>query len=129
MNLSEGVLEKVLEVSDPGLRDALIEFIESIEYPVIVEGKNDAKMMSYFGITDVIELNKGASIYETVEALKDQDRIIILTDFDRKGKQLRRRLIREFGLWGISEHKKPRTLFSRLHLEHVEDLKSLKPPL
>lgn len=111
-------------------RQALEEFLQSIDTLVIVEGKNDEKALRLLGVDPdlIVVLNKGQSLPQTVEAISEVDEAIILTDKDQQGKILRKKLIRLFQLYGIRESVKPRKLFTRLHLEHVEDLKSMLDP-
>jgi len=92
---------------------------------VIVEGESDAKPLGYFGVEDVIILNKGQSMLQTVEAIHENTHIIILTDFDQHGKELRKQLHTLFPHYALLEDKRPREIFARLRLNHVEDLKSL----
>jgi len=103
---------------------ALADFLDSLDELIIVEGINDEKALLRHGVDPdlIVVLNKGQTLEQTVEAISVVDRAIILTDMDRAGKELRHKLIRLFGLYGIREHKKPRELFARLHLSHVEGL-------
>ncbi len=103
-------------------QEILREFLESIDCPAIVEGRKDAEALQRHGVEDVIILNKGQSLLETVEVLQDCDEVIILTDMDQQGKMLRKKLIRLFNLYGIQEKKRPRELFAQLRLSHVEGL-------
>ena len=106
---------------DEGLR----QFIESLEgRTIIVEGKKDAQALKALGVPEegIVILNMGQSLIETVEALAGEKEVVVLTDMDGEGKRLRRRLLKMFSQYGIDEYAKPRELFARLKLSHVEGL-------
>lgn len=106
-------------------RSELIDkFIDSINEPVIVEGKKDKLALESLGVKNVIQLNQGGSILEVIEALADFPSIVILTDMDRAGKVLRKKILRYFKLYGIYENKKPREFFAQMRLSHIEGLSS-----
>jgi len=106
-------------------REALDEFLASLTSPVIVEGVKDAKALTALGVEeDIIILNKGLSLLETVEAISDLDEVIILTDMDQQGKILRKKLLKLMNQYGIREGRRSRDLFARLRLSHVEGLTS-----
>jgi 5S rRNA maturation endonuclease (ribonuclease M5) len=61
----------------------------------IVEGKRDTEALRLLGLTGRI-IEKGQRSYQTiVDMVYATHTIVILTDFDRKGKHLRKILIRE----------------------------------
>ena len=103
------------------LRDFLDSLGDSV---ILVEGRKDKAALVSWGVKEenIVELKTGLSILETVEALSGQKDVVILTDMDRAGKGLRRRLLTMFGQYGITEDKGPRDLFARLRLSHVEGL-------
>jgi 5S rRNA maturation endonuclease (ribonuclease M5) len=69
----------------------LLEFLHSIKRKtVIVEGKNDKRVLERIGFKNIITLNQGKSLYDTIEKVKGG--VIILTDFDRKGNELSKKL-------------------------------------
>ncbi|MBD3389056.1 MAG: hypothetical protein GF416_08210 [Candidatus Altiarchaeales archaeon] len=105
-------------------QDILEEFLESLDCPIIVEGRRDAEALMKLDVDegDIVVLNKGQSLLETVEALQDCSEVIILTDMDRAGKVLRKKLLKMMGAYGIHEKRRPRELFSQLRLSHVEGL-------
>ena len=74
------------------LFDELILANETI--PIIVEGKNDELALRRLGVMGVIhKLNTGQSILDFCEDLANKHReIITLTDWDRKGAQLFKRI-------------------------------------
>ncbi|MFC2162049.1 topoisomerase [Candidatus Altiarchaeota archaeon] len=101
----------------------LREFLESLDKPIIVEGRKDREALEYLGVKEqIIELNKGVALLDIVEAIQDLGYVIILTDMDQQGKILRKKLHKLFNLYGLREDVRPRELFARLHLSHVEGL-------
>lgn len=106
--------------------DALGDFLDSIDCLVIVEGKSDEKALVSLGVDQalVVVLNMGQSLAETVEAISQAGRAAILTDMDGEGRRIRKRLQQLFALYGMQEDVRPRELYARLRVSHVEGLKS-----
>lgn len=74
------VAEKLLDdLSDP-----------SSDFAVIVEGKKDIEALRRLGILRVEMLNRYPSVVDMVDALAEKGirRVVILTDYDRTGRQL-----------------------------------------
>ena len=65
-----------------------LEKIKNSNLLVIVEGKKDRAALEHFGITNIIELSK-KPLFKVIEdiSLKNK-KCIILTDLDKKGKEL-----------------------------------------
>ena len=107
-------------------RDEILrEFLESIsDCTVIVEGKKDAQALEALGVDpeNIVILNKGQSLLSTVEALAGDGNVAILTDMDREGKHLYRKLLSMFSQYGITENPRPRELFAQLRISQVEGL-------
>jgi 5S rRNA maturation endonuclease (ribonuclease M5) len=105
--------------------DALSEFLDSIDSLVIVEGESDMRALTSLGVDPelIVVLNKGASLAETVEAISEARRAVILTDMDGEGKRLRKKLLGLFQIYGMEEDALPRQLYARLRMSHVEGLK------
>lgn len=92
---------------------------------VIVEGVKDERALKSLGFSRVHRLNGGGSLLDAVESLQDRGRVVVLTDLDREGKILRRKLLSLFGPYGIHEIVRPREILARMKLSHVEGLTSL----
>jgi len=58
---------------------------------LIVEGKKDKKALKSLGLKNIIAI-KGRPLYEVVESIKTNKEIVILTDFDKKGREIEKRL-------------------------------------
>ena len=61
--------------------------------PIVVEGERDEKCLRKLGFSgEIFRMNIGLSILNFCERLTDFNEVIILTDFDRKGVELRQKL-------------------------------------
>ena len=58
---------------------------------IIVEGKKDRKSLENLGLKNIKEINKGDNLVEFADRITAK-KIIILTDFDRRGALLKKRL-------------------------------------
>jgi 5S rRNA maturation endonuclease (ribonuclease M5) len=77
------------------IMEKLIEEIIAVnkDIPVIVEGERDEKSLRSIGFSgQIMKLNIGKSIFNFAEELVDYNEILILTDWDKKGKELRIKL-------------------------------------
>lgn len=88
---------------------------------IIVEGKNDKKILEYIGFKNVYTL------YEIREILrkKKYDKAIILTDNDRKGKKIYKR-IKDLLLSEdiVDDYIIRKKFFRKIRKSHIEDLKN-----
>jgi 5S rRNA maturation endonuclease (ribonuclease M5) len=115
----------------------LIETIQTLDsrYPnllVIVEGKRDVSVLRNLGLkAPIIKTQTRLSrqrLIEKIEAeagLKGQ--VLVLTDFDKKGKEIYRFIEKELELLGIKNLKRERRMI-RKYMEHwttIEQLVSL----
>lgn len=84
-------LERCVEEVELAL-DELVQI--NLITPVIVEGKKDEKALRKIGLTgDIITLNKGMSLSDFSDWIAERyDDVVILTDWDRRGGSLCRRL-------------------------------------
>jgi dTMP kinase len=84
-------LERCLEEVELAL-DELVEINNTV--PVIVEGVKDRRALRKLGLTgDIITINKGISLSDFADQVSEQyDEVIILSDWDRRGGSLCRRL-------------------------------------
>jgi len=106
----------------------LLEWIDKIKNSdkiVIVEGKEDKAALKRLGITKVVQLNK-RPLYKVVEELiRKGKEVIILTDLDKKGKQLYGKLNHDLGRFGVKiDNKFRHFLFKHTQLRQIEGLDS-----
>ncbi|MBW9223735.1 toprim domain-containing protein [Methanothermococcus sp. SCGC AD-155-E23] len=82
----------------------LIEVIEELKYenslgiPIIVEGKRDVQSLRKLGVEGIIIPISKVPIYQVVDVLVEEGirEVILLTDFDRAGRQYAKEIIVEF---------------------------------
>ena len=71
--------------------EELISFIEKLKESsklIIVEGQRDKKALEQLGINKIVTLNKEPLFKIAENISKEHKDVIILTDLDKKGKQL-----------------------------------------
>ena len=106
--------------------DQILEHLEKIKKNkilVIVEGKNDKKALAHFGITNVMVLY-GKALYQVIEEVVARTKeCIILTDLDKKGKQLYGMLNSKLSQMGVKVDNRFRHfLFKETKLRQIEGL-------
>lgn len=95
----------------------------------IVEGKKDTAALNVLGFDRVYEIHQtGISIHERIEDIirniGKKDVVCILTDFDKKGKQLYFLIQREMQAYGIHLDSSLRNFLLRMNISHIEGLDS-----
>ena len=108
--------------------DSLENFIEKLKESnklIIVEGKKDRIALESFGISNIIELSKDP-IFSIIEKISESnDDCIILTDLDRKGRELFGRLNGGLQRHGVVVDNSFREfLFRDTKLRQIEGLRS-----
>ncbi len=108
--------------------EELLEWIEKIKDSgkiVIVEGKEDKAALKRLGITNIVQLNK-KPLYKIVEQLVEERKgVIILTDLDKKGKQLYGKLNHDLQQFGVKVDNRFRNfLFKKTQLRQIEGMDS-----
>jgi len=89
---------------------------------IIVEGKKDKAALSHFGVSNIITVNPGP-IYKVVEGVAEMGGCaIILTDFDKKGKELYGKLKKGLVKLGVAVDNRFREELHRTKLSHIEGL-------
>ena len=101
----------------------LIEKIKNSGTAIIVEGKKDRAALEKLGLTNIQELSKKPLFQIVEEVANENNEIIILTDLDRKGKELYGKLSRDFHKYGIKINNELREfLFKNTKLRQIEGL-------
>lgn len=99
---------------------------KSQKHLIIVEGKKDKAALEKLGFPLILVLNEdGKSLYEKIEEIEllaGKRKVCILTDFDKKGKQLYLLVKRELGLRGVGLDNTLRSILLRYHVSHIEGL-------
>ena len=103
----------------------LIDKIKDSNILVIVEGKKDRNALNKIGIQNIIELNK-KPLFQIIEEISDSnDECIILTDLDKKGKELYGRLNSDLQRRGVKINNKLREfLFKNTKIRQIEGIKA-----
>ncbi len=106
----------------------LIKELEKAKsYLIIVEGKKDARSLKELGFKKIFIINgTGKSLkekIEDIETLSSKNKICILTDFDKEGRQLYLKLLRELSTRNVKLDNKLRTIL-KSKISHVEGLSS-----
>lgn len=92
---------------------------------IIVEGKKDRNALNRMGIKNIIELNKKPLFQIVEEISSSNEECIILTDLDKKGKELYGKLNSDLQKRGIRINNKLRQfLFQNTKLRQIEGLTS-----
>ena len=108
------------------INDEFFRHVEKIKQSnalIIVEGKKDRRALESFGIKNVIGLNK-KPLFEIIEDISSKSKnCIILTDLDRKGKELYGKLNSGLCQLGVKIDNNFRNfLFKKTKLRQIEGL-------
>jgi len=98
--------------------------IKKGRYLVIVEGNKDKKALEAFGIKNITTLDR--PLYKVVENVAEsREKCIILTDLDKKGRQLYGKLNSDLQKNGVHINNRFREfLFKKTKLRQIEGLVS-----
>lgn len=109
--------------------EEIIEILGELEDRlVLVEGKNDKKALKSLGLKNIIAIN-GRPLYEVAEiASKAKREIVILTDFDKKGREIEKRLRSLLQTQGKHPNSRLRGKVMSLGKNKIEDLGNLDSP-
>ena len=105
-------------------KEKFFELVEKYkDYLTIVEGKKDKEALEKLGFKKVKVLNK--ALYKIIEEV-DEEKVVILTDLDKKGKQLYRELSLALRSRGVFVDDMLRNfLFRNSKIRCVEGLRKL----
>jgi dTMP kinase len=80
---------------------------KNLEVPVIVEGKRDKAALARLGLEgEVLIINTGHTLIEMCEELGQRYReVILMLDWDKKGKQLTENIVRNLVPLGVKANK------------------------
>lgn len=106
--------------------EELNNFIEKIKNSntlVIVEGKKDKAALQKLGIENVIELSKKPIFQIVEEVANSNEECVILTDLDKKGKEIYGKLNSNLQKNGVKVNNKFREfLFKHTKLRQIEGI-------
>lgn len=101
---------------------------------LIVEGLKDEKALKTLGLKDIVRIS-GKSLIKVIENVKEIketkrtkgiDDVIILTDFDSKGRKLAARLTRLLQSYRIHPNQRLRSEVMKLGWNKIEDMNGLR---
>ncbi|MBI2654995.1 toprim domain-containing protein [Candidatus Woesearchaeota archaeon] len=101
----------------------LVDKIKDSSILVIVEGKKDRAALNKIGISNIIELSK-KPLYRIVEEVSGSNKeCIILTDLDKKGKELYGKLNSDLQKHGVKINNSLRNfLFKNTKIRQIEGI-------
>src|SRR3989338_8252850 len=108
------------------IEDEFLELIEELKQNntmIVVEGKKDDFALQELGLKNIIELSK-KPLFAVVEQISDSCReCAILTDLDKKGKELYGKLSSDLQLRGVRINNKLRNfLFKNTKIRQIEGI-------
>lgn len=112
------------------LRKVFNEFInrlreKSLKTPVIVEGKNDVKVLQKFGIKNVISIS-GKNYFDLLEKIPPEvGEVILLTDIDKQGEKIFKKLKTIFESQGLKVDGNFRDYLRKMEVKEVEELEKV----
>jgi 5S rRNA maturation endonuclease (ribonuclease M5) len=94
---------------------------------VVVEGRKDERALRAIGLTGtILRLNKGISVFRTCENIsREYGKVILLTDWDRRGGQLSRKLREGLEANGVQYDENIRAKMATLTKKDIKDVESL----
>lgn len=113
--------ERLMEVVDDLV-------IENLEVPILVEGRRDVDSLRIIGCAGVIEaLNAGVTLHDRAGMIAEAGikKVMLLTDWDRKGEELfdkMRALLAAHGVRVHGDHRDKLRLWMRPPVKDVESL-------
>lgn len=115
-------LEQILKVIDD------LEEL-SHDMPVIVEGRRDVEALRLLGVkSNVVTLARGMSLLTFADTIsRGWPSVVLLTDWDRKGGQIARRLKEAFEANGTKVYDSIRKELVILAKKEIKDIESLPP--
>ncbi|MBM4241518.1 MAG: hypothetical protein FJ150_07665 [Euryarchaeota archaeon] len=96
--------------------------------PILIEGKKDEEALKKLGIDgDFIRVSgSGLKLFEIAEiAVESSSRVVILTDFDRKGNELAKRLSSDIQSLGSHPDLEIRRKIMGMVRRYIKDIQSL----
>ena len=96
--------------------------------PILIEGKKDEEALKELGITgNIIKVSgSGLKLFEIAEiAAKTSSKVIILTDFDKKGNILAKKLSEDIQSLGSHPDLSIRKNIIKITRRYIKDIESL----
>lgn len=110
------------------LEEIILELKELVKTGaiIIVEGRKDAGSLRYLGINGDIQFASQQPLLDLTDSLsKTGKEIVILTDWDKKGSLVARKIIKHLSAYGIVPNTKIRLKLRSLSKKRIKDVESL----
>jgi 5S rRNA maturation endonuclease (ribonuclease M5) len=106
----------------------LTEILKEVKFPTVVEGDSDKEALKKLGLEDIVPLN-GKPLFKVASSLaKRTDRVLVLTDFDKEGNEIARKLNSWFTSFGTVPQSKLRGKIKKtVTRDGVSQIENLKP--
>ena len=107
--------------------EIFFEFVKHLKeksksIPVIVEGKNDEKILRRFGVKNIRTLS-GKNYFDLLEELPENtEEVILLTDTDKQGEKIFKKLKSIFESQNIKVDGSFREFLKKFGIKEVENL-------
>jgi len=95
--------------------------------PVLIEGQKDEQALKELGVNgNFIKVSgSGLKLFEIAEIAAQSARVVILTDFDRKGNELAKRLSEDIQSLGSHPDLRLRKIIMGITRRYIKDIQSL----
>jgi len=108
-------------------QEILKQLEKAKDYLIIVEGKKDKNALQSLGFHNIFVINEtGKSLPEKIEQIQGmctkKDKVCILTDFDKKGKQMYLLLKSKLSELGVKLDNSFRGFLLKQNISHIEGL-------
>lgn len=105
----------------------MFDFLEELKkYMIIVEGKKDSKILKDLGCKKILPINS-RPLEEMIKFLKNNRKVVILTDFDRSGRKKFKKLARLLESYRIKPNNLIRRKFKKIfRVSKVEEIAFMK---
>jgi 5S rRNA maturation endonuclease (ribonuclease M5) len=109
------------------------EELEELKYygeqgvPILIEGRKDEEALKELGVEGEFIKVSGSpqNLFEIAEIAAKSSKVIILTDFDKKGNQLANRLSRDIQSLGSNPDMQIRRRIMGMTRKYIKDIQSL----
>ena len=120
--------------NQPNKRSEMIDRLEEVllkiddlskNFPILVEGKKDERTLRQLGINGIIVHLSGQSLFETAERMVNFRKVIILTDFDKRGEKIARQIskyLEEQGTYPIMTYRTKILSITKGRIRQIEGL-------
>jgi 5S rRNA maturation endonuclease (ribonuclease M5) len=112
------------------LRNFIVDLNLAHESTVVVEGKRDSVALKSLGYTrEILEFHNFGGITKFADSVSEHKHLIVLFDFDRKGKYLTRRVIEQLQRRTRIDlsYKKKLAQITSGRIRTIEELKQYEP--